>query len=94
MFAESTRAIRTMISRSARARVPRRTVASRQPRSARIRPLTECRRCEHCGKLDGAVVQQAFDEASGIAVIAVVGLLRRRIRGIDAFLLTAHLIGS
>jgi hypothetical protein len=39
------------------------------------------------------VVQQAFDEAIGIAVIAVVGLCGAA-DDIDSFLLTTHLIGS
>ena len=43
--------------------------------------------------IDGTVVQQAFDEAIGIAVIAVVGLCAAAY-GIDSFLLTTHLIGS
>ncbi len=39
------------------------------------------------------MVQQAFDGASGIAVIAVVRLCAAAY-GIDSFLLTTHLIGS
>jgi len=39
------------------------------------------------------VVQKAFDGASGIAVIAVVGLCAVAY-GIASFLLTTHLIGS